>query len=304
MPIELPNLDDRTFTDLVEEGRRLIPGFAPSWTDHNISDPGITFIELFAYTVESLMYRVNRVSDANKRAFVRLLQPDWTPTPGATIEDELSVVINRTRVEERAVTASDFERLALMVPGVARAYCLAHRNLAAGTEQAATEAPGHTSIVVILQRGPSAGPTLARVQGRLQARSLLTTQVHVVPAATLAVAVHLKLAIYPDQTPDAVKTRAYAALGAFFDPVVGGRDGDGWPLGAPVYRADVYALMDGVEGVDYVVLDPAHDDVSALGSPTERRFPAPGNYVGLMLRPNEVVAFNAGASTIECVAED
>ena len=40
--LPLPNLDDRRWADLVEEGRALIPFYAPEWTDHNASDPGIT----------------------------------------------------------------------------------------------------------------------------------------------------------------------------------------------------------------------------------------------------------------------
>src|SRR5690349_4133941 len=52
MPLPLPNLDDRSYTDLVEEARRLIPTYAPEWTNHNPSDPGIMLIELFAYLTE------------------------------------------------------------------------------------------------------------------------------------------------------------------------------------------------------------------------------------------------------------
>ena len=60
MPLPLPNLDDRSYTDLVEEARRLIPTYAPEWTNHNPSDPGIMLIELFAYLTEMLIYRLNR----------------------------------------------------------------------------------------------------------------------------------------------------------------------------------------------------------------------------------------------------
>lgn len=73
MPINLPNLDDRTFADLVEEAQALIPVYEPKWTNHNASDPGITFIELFAYLSEMLMYRLNRVTDANVCAFLKLI---------------------------------------------------------------------------------------------------------------------------------------------------------------------------------------------------------------------------------------
>ena len=41
-------LDDRHFQDLVNEARVRVARHCPEWTDHNVSDPGITLIELFA----------------------------------------------------------------------------------------------------------------------------------------------------------------------------------------------------------------------------------------------------------------
>jgi hypothetical protein len=78
MPLQLPNLDDRRYADLVEEARSLIPTHAPEWTNHNPSDPGITLIELFAYLTEMLIYRLNRVTDENKKKFLKLLKgSEW-----------------------------------------------------------------------------------------------------------------------------------------------------------------------------------------------------------------------------------
>jgi hypothetical protein len=73
MPIPLPNLDDRRWADLVEEGRSLIPLYAPEWTDHNASDPGITLMELFAWVAEMDIYQGNRVPDRHKRKFLELV---------------------------------------------------------------------------------------------------------------------------------------------------------------------------------------------------------------------------------------
>jgi Baseplate J-like protein len=73
MPIQLPNLDDRTYNDLVIEGLQLIPTYAPEWTNYNPADPGITLIELFAYITEMLIYRLDRVTDENKLAFLKLI---------------------------------------------------------------------------------------------------------------------------------------------------------------------------------------------------------------------------------------
>jgi Baseplate J-like protein len=79
MPLPLPSLDRRTFGELVAEGRSLIPRRAPQWTDHNVHDPGVTLLELFAWLVEMDIYRLDRVSVAAQRAFLRLLDIEVTP---------------------------------------------------------------------------------------------------------------------------------------------------------------------------------------------------------------------------------
>ena len=73
MSIALTNLDDRRWADLVEEGRTLIPFYAPEWTDHNIHDPGITLIELFAWLAEMDIFRLNRISERHVRKFLSLV---------------------------------------------------------------------------------------------------------------------------------------------------------------------------------------------------------------------------------------
>jgi hypothetical protein len=68
-----PKLDDRTFNDIVEEAIRMIPRYAPEWTNHNPSDPGITLLELAAWMTDLLIYRLNQVPDKNYVAFLNLL---------------------------------------------------------------------------------------------------------------------------------------------------------------------------------------------------------------------------------------
>jgi predicted phage baseplate assembly protein len=69
--IAAPNLDDRRFQDLVDEAKRLIQQRCPEWTDHNVSDPGVTLIEAVAGMVDQLLYRLNRVPE---RHYIRLLE--------------------------------------------------------------------------------------------------------------------------------------------------------------------------------------------------------------------------------------
>src|SRR5687768_8474181 len=73
MTLAVPNLDDRRFQDLVDEAKKRIPYYCKDWTDHNVSDPGITLIELFAWMVEILLYRVNQVPDLHYIKFLEML---------------------------------------------------------------------------------------------------------------------------------------------------------------------------------------------------------------------------------------
>src|SRR5262245_6615581 len=80
-----PNLDDRRFQDLVDDAKRLVQQRCPEWTDHNVSDPGVTLIETFAYMVDQLLYRLNRVPDRNHIAFLELLDLRLHPPTAAKV---------------------------------------------------------------------------------------------------------------------------------------------------------------------------------------------------------------------------
>jgi predicted phage baseplate assembly protein len=84
MALQTPNLDDRKFQDIVSEARSKIPLYCPKWTDYNLSDPGITLIELFAWMVDMLLYRLNRVPDKNYIKFMELLGIQLEPPKPAT----------------------------------------------------------------------------------------------------------------------------------------------------------------------------------------------------------------------------
>src|SRR5690242_3308204 len=85
MPLPAPKLDDGTFQDLVNETKRQIPRYCPEWTDHNVSDPGVTLIELFAYITDILLYRLNRVPQRNYIKWLEMLGIELqAPKPSRT----------------------------------------------------------------------------------------------------------------------------------------------------------------------------------------------------------------------------
>lgn len=86
MTLPVPVLDDRTFQDIVDECKRRIPRYAPEWTEHNVSDPGVTLIELFAWMTELLLYRMNQVPRRNYIKFLDLIGVRLEPPRPARTE--------------------------------------------------------------------------------------------------------------------------------------------------------------------------------------------------------------------------
>ncbi len=103
MALPAPKLDDRTFQDIVHEARRLINRYCPEWTDHNLSDPGITLIELFAWMMEMLLYRLNRVPERNLITFLDLIGVRLLPPAAAKVD--LTFTLTAPRSEPIVIPA-------------------------------------------------------------------------------------------------------------------------------------------------------------------------------------------------------
>lgn len=79
MSLPSPNLDDRKFQDIVDDVKRQIGLRCPEWTDHNVSDPGVTLIELFAWMSEMMLYRMNQVPEKNYIKFLEMIGVSLEP---------------------------------------------------------------------------------------------------------------------------------------------------------------------------------------------------------------------------------
>ena len=83
MPLQIPNLDDRRYQDLLNDALARIPVHNPEWTNFNKSDPGVTLIELFAFMTENLLYRANQIPERNRKKFLQLLGVPLQPASSA-----------------------------------------------------------------------------------------------------------------------------------------------------------------------------------------------------------------------------
>jgi len=142
MALPVPNLDDRRFQDLVDDAKRLVQQRCPEWTDHNVSDPGVTLIELFAWMTDQLIYRLNRVPDRNYVKFLELIGVSLFPptaartqvtfwltspqadvvriaagTQAATLRTETDAAIVFATTEELPVIPSSLIELGSMIDG-------------------------------------------------------------------------------------------------------------------------------------------------------------------------------------------
>lgn len=295
MPIELPNLDDKSYADLVAEAQASIPGIYPAWTDHNPSDPGITLIELFAWLSEMLLYRTNRISDSTVRTFLKILNgKGHEPPADQDLESAISATMVGLRERWRAVTLEDYEELtktrwagspaAAKVPEALR---IIHR------VRALSPSPEKVMLVVVPEVGfgtsPWLGPTpdlLSALDEFFDERRLITTRFYVTGPSYVEVGVSAVVYLNDDARATDVRAAASAALARRLHPIHGGVSGEGWPFGRNIHVSELSAMLDGIRGVSYVegatlVLEGEED-------PAPRSILEDNALVGVRLEPQEL----------------
>ncbi len=290
MALQLPNLDDRRYKDLVEEALGMIPAHAPEWTNHNASDPGVTLVEMFAWLTEMMIYRLNRVTPANTLSFLKLLNGSgWKPLgkqPEELTPEEIMLEIPKTirsmRKLERAVSSDDFVTLALEAdPRVARAHCLPRKNLELDLQD---EREGHVSLIALPARGarPEETPDIiAAISKHLTPRLLVTTRLHVVKPFFVEVAIKTSVALKPDQKKQGAQDKIRDELEKFFDPQPdAARNYQGWPFGRNVFTSEIFALLDQTPFIDYV------ESVELAANFPNRELPGKS---GVEVKPYELV---------------
>ena len=315
MPLQLPNLDNRTYDDLREEALALIPTLSPDWTNFNASDPGITLVELFAYLTEILVYRLNRVTDENTEKFLKLLRgPDWVPSQ-ADLRQQVRETVTLIRERYRAVTADDYEFLSTdtfnqmlvqtnsAITRVARAHCVPRRNLDAGQEaDRLADRPEHVSVVILPQ---TSDPTNVSPQpdqklidalfAFLDERRILTTRIHVAGPVYAPIAIELVVARNADALDSNVQTAIHQALTDFLAPMPNSA-GTGWPFGRDVFVSAVYDLLESLPGVDFVT-DVMLTSQAKAGDPhsvaADSIWHSEGGLVGLRIQPHHLPLFQS-----------
>ena len=260
-----------SFDELLQMGLSLIPAYAPDWTNHNPSDPGITLVELLAYISEILIYRALRVTPDAKLNLLRLLAgpaasgSDLFGQPSHVIDEAIRRCAQSMARAGCAVTPGDFERIARALiethPGGVRRFrlqCLpqaALRRPGSMQETVAAEMPTDVSLVVTLEPDIPAhtrDAIMDAVQAELNAHCLLTSRAHVVAAVDLHVGIGCRISPIPGVTLADAADAVDAALRRRFDILEPTASDDSGPFGRTLHLAQVAAAIDRTPAVDYV----------------------------------------------------
>jgi len=87
----------------------------------------------------------------------------------------------------------------------------------------------------------------------LHPRRLITTRVRVLPPVYTGIRMTVRIArdLSRRSGQDPVP-KVGQAIRKFLDPITGGVDGTGWEFGRPVFRSELYQIIEGIPGVDHV----------------------------------------------------
>ncbi len=94
--LELPNLNNKSFAQIVEEAKKHIRNIDPNWTDHSPHDPGITILEMLAFLKKAQHQMMDDIGPVNKLKYLELLNTSLEEAKCAVTE----VVFSAQGVEQ------------------------------------------------------------------------------------------------------------------------------------------------------------------------------------------------------------
>jgi hypothetical protein len=175
------------------------------------------------------------------------------PAQGGSDTEAISSALERgphlIKHRNRAVTLEDYERLAKEASSfIARTKCFT---------KACT--PGSLFLIVI-PWGSEDRPTPSQGLMDLVKSYLLERSSCAVSPGSLTILpptyreIRIGADVYPTSIDLAVPLRrtVIEGLNRYFHPLTGGPNGTGWEFGRSIYLSDLYAMLEGISGVDHV----------------------------------------------------
>ena len=292
MTLPSPNLDNRTFQDLVDEARTIIAGSASRWTDYNPSDPGMTLDELFAWLAEMLIFQTNEITEETQQTFLRLLnEPGWVASDD--LQQDIMMTQRSLRECTRAVTSDDYETLAKSASSeVLRAKCVPGRDLTRRSpEERAQQLTAHVSVVIVPNakaHSPSSKHELLKVVSEyLEKFRLVTTRLHVVAPVYSDIRLIVTVRVEPsiadvkgsELSFQSLEEEAQNRMDVYFSPT---NDEQSRGVGQHLMESEVYSIVESIPGIRQVEGIHFPDDPKATFMTVD------GRTIGLKLEDHEL----------------
>ncbi|MBM4388463.1 MAG: putative baseplate assembly protein, partial [Deltaproteobacteria bacterium] len=188
-------------------------------------------------------------------AFIEGVANNFPASGGSNLESIEEVKMRGPHLiksRDRAVTAEDFEWLAVQsTNSVARVKCLP-----------STEREGEVTVIVVprVAEGSDAfysklipsTEILRRVKNYLNDRKLVSSIVNITGPKYRNFSIKVEIIRLSGGTGEKVKKEIQGRLRLFLHPLCGGKNKKGWQFGRAVFKADLYHVVEDVEGVDFV----------------------------------------------------
>ncbi|HLL21657.1 MAG TPA: putative baseplate assembly protein, partial [Kofleriaceae bacterium] len=188
-------------------------------------------------------------------AYVDTVTNPLPATGGAdreTIEEAKARAPYTIKSRDRAVTAEDYEMLALRASTtLARARCVPDRSNR-GYVTLALVPKGETRGEELSRRLVPSNEVLRFVKRYLDERKLVGTVLNVVRPRYKDLSIRVVLIRRSVGTSDRLRKDIELKLRRNLHSLVGGKDGKGWEFGRPVLKAELIHLVEGVPGVEGV----------------------------------------------------
>jgi hypothetical protein len=281
MPITLPDLDTKTYQDIVDEMLASIPNYTDKWTNYNVSDPGITILEMLCWITEATLYRINKIPDASYVNFLRLLagvcgiddinrllaDPNLFRSHRDILEflreietgnekniiDMKAAALNFLNSRYRAVTKEDFRELAIEATESEELENITNR---AKVERAIVDQSikeEKVRIIIVSNRRDKYKALIEQVEEYLDPRRLIGTVVEVASPVYTDVGIHVKIELTSYEKLEIIRENVRTGILNYFDPLTGGSNGSGWPYGRPLIIYEVVQVVEDTNGVKRIV---------------------------------------------------
>jgi predicted phage baseplate assembly protein len=166
------------------------------------------------------------------------------------------------RTRDRAITPEDFEILAIQASHgrLARAHCLPCLSSQDAGKVRLLLVPQVNPSSNILEQGLNPERTMAldlelrtQIETVLADRKTLGVQVILQEPEYVRVSVQVEISLEPQysspRAAEEIQMQLQILLYRFLNPITGGLEGSGWPLGSPLYSSDIIGLCQKVIGI-------------------------------------------------------